>query len=353
MATLPALQVRGYGAARAAQTLPAFKAYGIGNQITKDINYVAGALIAVGYGGASMRASFPRMVVSITGGFPNTGRLTATLPALRTSGNATIGEIGGITARARALTAQGYGGANLVGVLGTLDAAGAGRSGNVARAALISPKFIVVASGTVNGVNRAEIILPTLTAGPYGSGTAVFGALAALGYGRLVVEITYEAYAINLKPGNRAGVHEVSHYTNWPFDGIVRHGSRYYAWGPAGLFEIGGATDYNAATPLVPTAIPWDWMTTVTDFGSSQKKAMRQMAIGGRIGPNVVAKVATGRDADYSYRYSTSRGQKAQNYRVKLGKGLDDRYYSFGLSGTGEGDVDTIDIDVETLSRKM
>ena len=168
-----------------------------------------------------------------------------------------------------------------------------------------------------------------------------------------VVTITYEAYAINLKPGNRAGVHEVSHYTNWPFDGIVRHGSRYYAWGPTGLFEIGGATDYNAATPLVPTAIPWDWMTTVTDFGSSQKKAMRQMAIGGRIGPTVVAKVATGRDADYSYSYSTSRGQKAQNYRVKLGKGLDDRYYSFGLSGTGEGDVDTIDIDVETLSRKM
>lgn len=351
VATLPALQARGYGAAKVALILPAFKAYGIGNQITKDINYVAGALVAVGYGGATAKLAAPAFAVNLTGTFPNIGRLTVSLPALRTSGSVTIGEIGGIAARARALTAQGYGGANLVGVLGTLDAAGSGRSGNVARAALVLPKLAVMANGTVNGVNRAEIILPALAAGPYGSGAATFGALAALGYGRLVVEIIYEAYAINLKPreSRRPGtkpINEVTRYADVPFDGQFMYQGNCYGWGPGGLYLIGGETDDTVPIPYVMRTHP-------DDFGSTEKKTMRSAYFGGRFGPDATITLISGKEGENAYPYTTPRGVVAQNHRQKFGRGIKDRYLALEIAGEGALELDNFDPEVDKLTRRI
>ncbi len=349
--TLPPFAALGRGGAYLAKSLPALKAYGIGNQITKDINYVAGALVAVGYGGATAKLTAPAFAVNLTGTFPNIGRLTVSLPALRTSGSVTIGEIGGIAARARALTAQGYGGANLVGVLGTLDAAGSGRSGNVARAALVLPKLAVMANGTVNGVNRAEIILPALAAGPYGSGAATFGALAALGYGRLVVEIIYEAYAINLKPreSRRPGtkpINEVTRYADVPFDGQFMYQGNCYGWGPGGLYLIGGETDDTVPIPYVMRTHP-------DDFGSTEKKTMRSAYFGGRFGPDATITLISGKEGENAYPYTTPRGVVAQNHRQKFGRGIKDRYLALEIAGEGALELDNFDPEVDKLTRRI
>ena len=247
---------------------------------------------------------------------------------------------------------EAFGGGYGAVVLPSVLMSGQVQSGSVGSALMELPALLLLAAGTAQDHGSAALVLPPLRPGPSGQGAVILPALQLLGQGRLVVVVTYEAYAVNLKPSNRAGKHEVTHYTNWPFDGIVRHGSRHYAWGPAGLFEIGGATDYNAAAPASPTPIAWDWTTTVTECGASQKKAMRQMTIGGKLGARSVATVSVGRASDYSYSYATSKGEREQNYRVKFGKGLDERYYSVGLAGSGICDVDTIDFDVEPLSRK-
>ena len=162
--------------------------------------------------------------------------------------------------------------------------------------------------------------------------------------------VVYEAYAVNLKPGPKMP-NQVTRYTNYPFNQIVRLRGRYLGVADDGLYELGGATDY--ATPT-PAKVAWAWKTGITDFGSSQMKADRQAVIGGRLGASVVASVSAGEKADVTYTYAPVRGSDAQNYRVKFGKGFKARYYSFGLSGTGaEGDIDTIDFDAENYSRKI
>ena len=49
---------------------------------------------------------------------------------------------------------------------------------------------------------------------------------------------------------------------------------------------------------------------------------------------------------DDSYAYTTPRGPTAQNYRQKFGRGLDARYYAFGLAGAGDMEIDDLDIEV-------
>jgi hypothetical protein len=200
------------------------------------------------------------------------------------------------------------------------------------------------------GTMSFALEMPMPVAGPWGRIEAVMPMARIEFIARSVVVVTYEAYAVNLQPGDRMP-HQVTRYANFPFNQIVRYQGRYIGVADDGLYELGGATDYASPTPA---AIAWAWKTGITDFGSSQMKVDRQLVIGGRLGANVVASVSAGEKADVTYTYKPERGRDAQNYRVKLGKGFKARYYSFGLAGTGEdGDIDTIDFDAQENSRKI
>lgn len=206
---------------------------------------------------------------------------------------------------------------------------------------------MVMSSG---GTMSFTLEMPMPVAGPWGiiEGVAPMARIEFIA--RSVVVVTYEAYAVNLKPGPKMP-NQVTRYNNYPFNQIVRFQGRYIGVADDGLYELGGDTDY--ATPT-PAKVAWSWKMGTTDFGSSQMKVDRQIVIGGRLGASVVASVSAGEKADVTYTYVPERGRDAQNYRVKLGKGFKARYYSFGLSGTGaDGDIDTIDFDAQNHSRKI
>ena len=162
------------------------------------------------------------------------------------------------------------------------------------------------------------------------------------------VTITYEAYAVNLKPGENMP-HQMTRYTNWPFNQFIRHGNTWYGVADDGLYPIGGTTDYAAT----PAKIAWQWHTAATDFGSRQKKQVRETFLHGRLSGTVVARVSVGEGALQSYAAQIERDDKGQAHRIKYGKGLKGEYWSFGMSGNGIGDIDSMQHEPAELGRKL
>ena len=160
---------------------------------------------------------------------------------------------------------------------------------------------------------------------------------------------TYEAYALNLKH-NTDTVDELTRYTNFPFDRIVRYQNSYYGMNSTGLYLLEGTTDFAEPTP---TQIPWSWKTTMTDFGTAQLQTIRYAYFGGRMAPSAQIAIHFGDTASESYAYSTPRDTSAQNYRQEFGRGIQSRYYAFSGQGEGELSLDSINFIIAKLARKV
>lgn len=348
--TLPVLALAGYAGANSDLTLPTIRLSGFGHDSTGEnsLNLALPALTLSGYAGATARVVLPSITIEAAGTGTSMGRALLMLPALQLS----AGGVGGATGRSNLRLpgismVEAFGGGYGAVVLPSILMSGQVQSGSVGSALMELPALLLLAAGTAQDHGSAVLVLPPLRPGPSGQGAVILPALQLLGQGRLVVVVTYEAYAVNLKPSNRAGKHEVTHYTNWPFDGIVRHGNRHYAWGPSGLYLLGGTTDDG------DVAISWSWKTAITDFKSPMGKNVPAGIIRGRIGPSVTASVSVGERADKTYAATIVRGQNAQNHRIKFGRGTDDTYYSFGMAGTGQGDVTELALDVTEHKRRI
>lgn len=231
------------------------------------------------------------------------------------------------------------------------DVALTGVSGSVLQLRATMPMPELEATLTARAFGAIEAVMPMLVPGPYGRITAMMPMPQVDMQGRTVVSVTYEAYAVNLKPGEKMP-HQVTRYTDFPFNQIVRYQGRYIAVADDGLYELGGDTDYDATTPAGPA---WSWKTGITDFRSSQIKQVREAIVGARLGPRVTASVSVGEAAERTYAGTIVRGQTAQSHRVKYGRGLDGRYWSFGLADAAGGacDIDTLEFDVTEQGRKI
>jgi hypothetical protein len=206
-----------------------------------------------------------------------------------------------------------------------------------------------VASGTAESHGGAEIIAPGFVPSPTGSALLVApgGVLVASGFA--VVEQTYEAYAVNLKHTGEA-VDEVTRYTNFPFTHIVRYQNSYYGVAADGLYLLGGNTDYASPTA---TAIPWNFETHITDFDSAMLKTVDSAYIGARLGRAETVTLHSGETKEKSYRYTTPRGVGIQNHRQKFGKGIKNRYFAVQLEGSGDVEIDSIEFDIKSMTRRI
>lgn len=157
-----------------------------------------------------------------------------------------------------------------------------------------------------------------------------------------------EAYSMNVRTdiADAGGGNELTHYTDFPISQVVRFNGRHYGLSPLGLFCMEGDTDDGAP-------IKWEVQTGVTDFGAREIKHVPSVYVGGRLGPGAAFTVHEGEKRDASYRYSTPRGQAAQNYRQHFGKGLRARYYSFTLTGESEFELDGLHFELAASKRRL
>lgn len=166
---------------------------------------------------------------------------------------------------------------------------------------------------------------------------------------RSVVTVTYEAYAVNLKHNPKPRIEpvdEVTRYTNYPFNQIVRYKNQYYGIANGGIYLIGGNTDSG-------TAIPWAWKTALEDNNTLEKKTVRSAYFSGRVGPDAEITVYTGESGQNAYTYTTPRDASPQNYRKVFGRGIKGRYYAVGVTGDTTLDLDGWDLEVDKHARKI
>lgn len=247
----------------------------------------------------------------------------------------------------------GYGGAliSITTPMGTLQSSFNG--GAVMRGAITAPLFDLSATLTRNGKLSADLLSPMLQRAGVLQAWLIAPGATLTAIGTAVVAVSYEAYALNLKHNPTPGVEpvdELTRYTNYPFDRIVRYKNSYFGMNNTGLYLLEGTTDF--ATPT-PTEVPWSYKTALMDMKSVQLKNVSMAYFGGRMGPAATVSVYVGEASTSSYAYTTPRDATAQNYRQPLGKGLKSRYYAFGASGTGELTLDTLSLDVAVLARKV
>jgi hypothetical protein len=149
------------------------------------------------------------------------------------------------------------------------------------------------------------------------------------------------------RPGdNIIPIDEMTHYTNFPFTHVVRYKNSYYGANSTGLYLLEGTTDDTAP-------ITWAVKTAMDDFKSPTKKTLGSAYFAGRFSPASTIMLHAGEQAPNTYSFTTPRDALAQNYRQVFGKGLKERYYALSASGTGVCELDTIELDVHNLTRRI
>lgn len=297
--------------------------------------------------GANSRNTAPRAALASTGTvvIMSTASLHAPKPAF--SAVATTSAMATAALSAPRPNLIGYSGAVCsVSVTGKPTLAAAGTTGGVGGAQVTCPLFQLSASATAQNRGGANLLSPSPRLGAQAQAWLVAPSAKLTAIGTAVVTATYEAYAVNLKHSDPNANDEITRYTNFPFTHVVRHKNSYYGVNSTGLYLLEGTTD--DATP-----IPWAVKTAMTDFKSPEKKTVASAYFGGRFGPASTVQLHAGEQTPNTYSFATPRDDLAQNHRQVFGKGLKERYFALGASGTGVCEIDSIELDVRKTNRRI
>lgn len=352
----PAARVFIGSGAAAFPTAPAAKIVAAGHDATGEnsLAYTLTTPTLSAYGGANAALTFGSPPLVITGTFTGWGTADVSAPS------ALVSITGTLSGQASAALTFGQLGStyNLVGYSGAVVAVtlsdsptvvATGLGGSIGQGTLTLPLFDLMASGTVNGLSYAELLMPSAALGATAQAWLIGPAATLVAVGTATVVSTYEAYAVNLNHTPKHGVipvDEMTHYTAYPFDRIVRYKNSYYGMNSTGLYLLEGTVDLTA-----PAA--WAVRSAETDMGTVQQKTVEMAYFGGRMAPASTINLYAGEGAVQPYSYTTPRGELAQNYRQPFGRGIKARYYAFGVAGSGTLNIDSVTFNVATLARKV
>lgn len=338
--------------------------------ITLDVVAPSPTLVASGrntYGEQAAILTAPSPTVAAATGGVAAG--SAPSPLLSAAGTATIAALAVLSAPSPTLTSTvrvsaaasadlagpspnliGYGGAVCsISLTNGPTLLASGTTGIYGNVALVAPLYELTASGTEQNYGSAVLVAPSPEMGRSAQAWLMAPSAQLTAIGSATVAVTYEAYALNLKHNPARGVEpvdEMTRYTNYPFERIVRYKNSYFGMTNNALYLLEGTTD--DATP-----ISWSFRTTLTDFDSVQLKTVGSAYIGGRFGADATITLHTSEAATDTYTYTTPRGSTAQNYRQTFGRGIRSRYFALGMSGADNLTVDTITFNIATLARKV
>lgn len=308
---------------------------------------LAGAYAVSAYTGSLAEITSPSLTLTASGTVPNLARaeLTATTPYVVTSSASVSGSSSAVLSLQSAYDVSAYTGAQTtleIQPFGYVTTASV-MTGSAIVAELVAPSpYILTTSATPEGVASAVLTGPALQATPYNSAWLTLPSLTMYATVSEVVTVTYEAYAINLSTG------VVTHYTNYPFDDVLRFGNKYYGVAPTGLFEIGGSLD-------ITTAIDAHVKTFSTKLGSSKMKRVPYVYSSGRSDGGVLVGVTADEGETYSYESDWGEVPGSTNHRTVVGKGIRGVYYALDIQNIGGSslELDGVKVDTELTERAI
>lgn len=310
-------------------------------------------LVASAGGNAALTGPSPTLAMTAT--FPGIGAAGITAPAATLSSAGTVSGMGhaaltfGTTSSTYSLV--GFSGAVIsTTISGQMTVLASGTAGVVGSAAITLPLYdLLNATGSTQNYGGMDLLMPAAQLGATAQAWITAPGALMVAVGSATVATTYEAYVVNLnhtpKP-REIPVDEVTRYTNYPFDRVVRYKNSYYGMNSTGLYLLEGTTD--AAAP-----IPFEAKTTLMDMGTEQKKTVEVAYFGGRFGPAATVTLYVGESGSQPYSYSTPRDTTAQNYRQPFGRGIKTRYFALGVAGSGALTIDSISFNIAKLARKV
>lgn len=303
------------------------------------------------FAGATGRLISPKstLVSTATSTALGAASVVAPTPTLLASG--TTSAVAGAKLKAPTMKLVGYFGAvATVSVAGNPTVAATGTTGSVGIARLTAPLFDLSVGATSQNHGSAILAAPIGRMATTGAAWLIAPGAQLTAIGTAVVTVTHEAYALNLKHLDADSPDELTRYTNYPFDKILRYENSYFGVNATGLYLLEGSTDFADPTP---TKVPWAFKTGMTDFDMPNLKTVNWAYFGGRMAPAATVSIHFGDTGEQSYAYATPRGASAQNYRQPFGRGIKSRYYAFEAEGSGELSLDSMMFDIAKLARKV
>ena len=343
---MPRVDTRGN---RAVLVTPRAELHASGGSIVNGADLTAPRVELAADGGGRVSRALPTPQLTAGGQTTIIGHADLVAPVIELISTGSVGSVGGIGASlpAAAMDARGGGAAALHSPTASLYAAGV--AGSVVRGTLTLPAASVTATGTMGVMARAILTLPMLArvhSGRVDAQPPPPSLIArSIGSESFAAE-DFDAYVVNLRTEIDGGGNEMTRFPAFPFRHAVRHNGRTVLLGLDGLYVLGGVDDSG-----VP--ITWSIHTGTTDFGTSQLKHLSVGYLGGRVGPGTKFTVVEREQREAQYSYTTPRGQVAQNYRQVFGRGLRARYFSFGLEGEDEFELDDMTILAQPVGRKV
>ena len=301
------------------------------------IKAVLPALSLVARGGGRLKVALPALTLLASGTVPAIGRLNANLPALTLLAS---GKTGGVLTASptlkQAYSIAAYSGAQAKLTLSeAFSLSASGKTGAVGTANLtLTGRYEINATATTENRGQLAATLPSLQMAPSGQAWLVGPRLSLHAVAHEVVAVSYEAYAINLTTG------VVTHYTNYPFDNILRFGSKFYGVASTGLFEIGGTLDVTAP-------IDAHIKTFATKLGSGQMKRVPYVYSSGRSDGGILVGITPDEGDTYEYESDWGEIPGSTNHRTQVGKGVRGVYYSFDISNIDGSSLELDSITAE------
>lgn len=137
-------------------------------------------------------------------------------------------------------------------------------------------------------------------------------------------------------------------YTNYPFNSFARFNGVYLAAGDGGVFALSGATDDGAFIDAAARV-------GITDFGSSRLKKVDRMYVGYRADGDMVLRVITDEInvRDYALKATGKTGMHGNH--VRIGKGIQARYFQFELQNKNGSDfeLNVMEVKPTVLRRRV
>lgn len=148
----------------------------------------------------------------------------------------------------------------------------------------------------------------------------------------------FTTWAVNTRTG------AVTEYQNYAFNSFCQHGHKYLGSSSSGLYELNG--DVDEGIDIIAHV-----KSGLMQLGGSHYTMFKAAYLGMRGNGDVILKLDTGDGKTYTYQTVI---QDMQSTKVRFGKGLRARYFSFELISTGpDFDLDTVEFIPLVAQRRV
>ena len=271
-----------------------------------DVTITLPAIIAEIYGGGSVAVILPSLESISTGTVSRQGTVTITLPALRAVVTGLVSETGSIAIILPAITAKVSGYVNPLAtvavILPVLDIVSTGLTGEIASAGITLPSIKSVSTAWWNSGATVSVIIPAIRV----SANAV------------ILTTDYEVLVINTK--NMA----LTNYVSYAYNSLCNFNGKNFGAKSSGIYELSGTTDNGSS-------ISWKIKTGKLDMQENEKHSPKKKYVLLSYHPSGdLTLTVIGKEEEYEYDVESYEETDGVS-RIKLGKGIRDKYLQFEL----------------------